>query len=47
MAERRSGQERLDVAMADITMLILADHAWFREQFAKLDNLQAQPPPDL
>ena len=32
--------------MADITMLILADHAWFREQFAKLDDLQAQPPPD-
>ncbi len=26
--------------MADITMLILADHAWFREQFARLDNLQ-------
>jgi hypothetical protein len=30
--------------MADITMLILADHAWFREQFAKLDDLQAQTP---
>jgi hypothetical protein len=28
--------------MADITMLILDDHAWFREQFAKLDDLQAQ-----
>ena len=28
--------------MADITMLILDDHAWFREQFAKLDELQAQ-----
>ena len=27
--------------MADITNLILADHAWFREQFAKLDYLQA------
>ena len=37
-------QERLEVAMADITMLILADHAWFREQFAKLDDLQAQTP---
>jgi len=30
--------------MADITMLILADHDWFREQFAKLDYLQAQTP---
>ena len=28
--------------MADITMLILDDHDWFREQFAKLDYLQAQ-----
>ena len=28
--------------MADITMLILEDHAWFREQFARLDNLQAR-----
>jgi Hemerythrin HHE cation binding domain len=33
--------------MADITRLILADHAWFREQFARLDDLQAQTPPDL
>lgn len=32
--------------MADITMLILDDHDWFREQFAKLDELQAQTPPD-
>ena len=32
--------------MADITMLILADHDWFREQFAKLDYLQAQTPVD-
>ncbi|OBH01590.1 MULTISPECIES: hemerythrin domain-containing protein [unclassified Mycobacterium] len=32
--------------MADITMLILADHEWFREQFAKLDYLQAQTPSD-
>jgi hypothetical protein len=32
--------------MADITMLILSDHDWFREQFAKLDNLQAQTPAD-
>src|SRR3984885_1954950 len=32
--------------MADITMLILADHDWFREQFAKLDDLQAQTPVD-
>ena len=30
--------------MADITMLILADHEWFREQFAKLDDLQARTP---
>src|ERR1700759_2074899 len=30
--------------MADITMLILSDHDWFREQFAKLDDLQAQTP---
>jgi hypothetical protein len=29
--------------MADITTLILADHAWFREQFARLDYLQAKP----
>jgi Hemerythrin HHE cation binding domain len=27
--------------MADITMLILNDHNWFREQFARLDYLQA------
>lgn len=32
--------------MADITMLILADHDWFREQFARLDYLQAQAPAD-
>jgi Hemerythrin HHE cation binding domain len=32
--------------MADITMLILADHDWFREQFARLDYLQAQTPVD-
>ncbi len=32
--------------MADITMLILADHEWFREQFAKLDYLQAKTPAD-
>jgi hypothetical protein len=30
--------------MTDITTLILADHDWFREQFAKLDDLQAQTP---
>ena len=30
--------------MADITMLILNDHDWFRDQFAKLDELQAQSP---
>jgi len=27
-------------------MLILADHDWFREQFARLDELQAQTPVD-
>ncbi len=32
--------------MADITDLILGDHTWFREQFAALDNLQGQTPPD-
>lgn len=32
--------------MTDITMLILADHEWFREQFARLDELQAQHPDD-
>jgi Hemerythrin HHE cation binding domain len=32
--------------MADITKLILADHDWFRAQFAKLDDLQAQTPVD-
>jgi len=31
--------------MADITRLILADHEWFREQFAKLDYLQARETP--
>jgi Hemerythrin HHE cation binding domain len=30
--------------MADITVLIRADHEWFREQFAKLDDLRAQTP---
>ncbi len=32
--------------MADITKLILADHDWFRERFAKLDELRAQTPID-
>src|SRR6201996_4610608 len=32
--------------MADITMLILSDHDWFRAQFARLDVLQAQTPVD-
>src|SRR4029077_9801395 len=44
MAARRSGQGRLRVGVADITELIVADHNWFREQFAKLDDLQAQTP---
>jgi len=44
----RSGQRSWDagVGLADITMLILADHQWFREQFARLDELQAQTPQD-
>jgi Hemerythrin HHE cation binding domain len=29
--------------MADITKLILDDHNWFREQFARLDYLQSRP----
>lgn len=33
--------------MADITELILADHEWFRERFAELDDLQAQTPVDV
>jgi hypothetical protein len=33
------------VRVGDITDLILADHTWFREQFARLDNLRAQSPP--
>lgn len=32
--------------MPDITMLILADHTWFREQFAQLDYVQARTPVD-
>ena len=32
--------------MPDITKLIMDDHAWFREQFAALDELQAQTPLD-
>jgi hypothetical protein len=33
--------------MPDITKLIMDDHAWFREQFAALDELQAQTPLDV
>lgn len=32
--------------MSDITALIFEDHEWFREQFAKLDDLQATPSSD-
>jgi hypothetical protein len=32
--------------MPDITRLIMDDHAWFREQFAALDELQARSPLD-
>jgi hypothetical protein len=46
MAATRTGRGRLGTEMADITMLILADHDWFREQFARLDELQAQTPID-
>jgi hypothetical protein len=31
----------------DITQLILDDHAWFRQQFAELDDLQARDPLDM
>jgi len=40
----RGGWDPQWLAMADITRLILADHDWFREQFAELDYLQAQSP---
>ncbi len=42
----RNGQRSWDagVGVADITSLILADHEWFRKQFARLDELQAQTP---
>ena len=33
--------------MPDITKLIMDDHAWFREQFAELDELQARTPLDV
>ncbi len=32
--------------MGDITVVIRADHDWFREQFAKLDGLRARTPAD-
>lgn len=32
--------------MPDITTLILDDHAWFRRQFAALDELEARENPD-
>jgi Hemerythrin HHE cation binding domain len=32
--------------MPDITRLIMDDHAWFRDQFAALDELQARSPLD-
>ena len=44
MAARRSGREKLGVGVADITELILADHNWFREQFARLDDRQEETP---
>ena len=31
----------------DITQLILDEHTWFRQQFAELDDLQAQDPLDV
>ena len=39
--------EHWSLHMTDITMRILADHTWFREQFAQLDYLQAADPVDL
>lgn len=33
-------------AVPDITTLIMDDHAWFRRQFAALDELQARPSSD-
>jgi Hemerythrin HHE cation binding domain len=33
--------------MPDITRLIMDDHAWFRDQFAALDELQARSPLDV
>ncbi len=33
--------------MPDITQLILDEHTWFRQQFADLDDLQAQSPVDI
>ncbi|MCW2524370.1 MAG: cation-binding protein [Frankiales bacterium] len=33
--------------MADITTLILNDHTWFRQQFARLDVLQSRTPPPI
>jgi hypothetical protein len=38
-----SNQHTKTSATADITDLILADHNWFREQFARLDTQQASP----
>jgi len=38
----RSGRQITGGVVADITMLILADHNWFREQFARLDYLRAR-----
>lgn len=32
--------------MTDITLLIRADHDWFREQFARLDSLRVRAPVD-
>lgn len=32
--------------MTDITVLIRADHDWFREQFAEVDALRAETPVD-
>ncbi len=32
---------------SDITELILADHGWFREQFARLEDAGAASPPDV
>lgn len=44
---RRGGGSVNFRPVADITELILDDHAWFRRQFVTLTDLQGREPPDL